>query len=182
MSVYLVRQVFEKLGTPAVAIATLKSSLCNLQPGTQTSSGGILYEKVETAEALAKQAEEAAIKKKAIEAAAKKREAAAKGEAAGGANGGSDLSKLDLRVGKILEVERHADADALYVEKIDLGEVRCAIKPMSRIATQRMGRITTLRPVPRSPAAPPMSPLITDERHAGERWLPMTSAPNDGLP
>lgn len=32
-------------------------------------------------------------------------------------------SKLDIRVGRILEVSRHPDADALYVEKIDLGEI-----------------------------------------------------------
>ncbi|XP_026750019.1 tyrosine--tRNA ligase, cytoplasmic [Galleria mellonella] len=31
-------------------------------------------------------------------------------------------SKLDIRVGHIVEVSRHPDADALYVEKIDLGE------------------------------------------------------------
>ncbi|XP_041980399.1 tyrosine--tRNA ligase, cytoplasmic [Aricia agestis] len=31
-------------------------------------------------------------------------------------------SKLDIRVGRIVEVSRHPDADALYVEKIDLGE------------------------------------------------------------
>lgn len=31
-------------------------------------------------------------------------------------------SRLDMRVGKIVEVSRHPDADALYVEKIDLGE------------------------------------------------------------
>lgn len=30
--------------------------------------------------------------------------------------------KLDIRVGRIIEVSRHPDADALYVEKIDLGE------------------------------------------------------------
>lgn len=30
--------------------------------------------------------------------------------------------KLDIRVGKIVEVKRHPDADSLYVEKIDLGE------------------------------------------------------------
>lgn len=30
--------------------------------------------------------------------------------------------KLDIRIGKIVEVSRHPDADALYVEKIDLGE------------------------------------------------------------
>lgn len=31
-------------------------------------------------------------------------------------------TRLDIRVGKIVEVKRHPDADSLYVEKIDLGE------------------------------------------------------------
>lgn len=31
-------------------------------------------------------------------------------------------SRLDIRVGKIVEVSKHPEADALYVEKIDLGE------------------------------------------------------------
>lgn len=31
-------------------------------------------------------------------------------------------SRLDIRVGRIVEVSRHPDADSLYVEKIDLGE------------------------------------------------------------
>lgn len=30
--------------------------------------------------------------------------------------------RLDIRVGKIVEVSKHPDADSLYVEKIDLGE------------------------------------------------------------
>jgi len=34
----------------------------------------------------------------------------------------SDISKLDIRVGKIVEVAKHATAEKLYVEKIDLGE------------------------------------------------------------
>ncbi len=29
---------------------------------------------------------------------------------------------MDIRVGKILSVEKHPDAEALYVEKVDLGE------------------------------------------------------------
>lgn len=33
-----------------------------------------------------------------------------------------DVSRLDLRIGKILDVSRHPDADALYVEKIDCGD------------------------------------------------------------
>lgn len=31
-------------------------------------------------------------------------------------------SRLDIRIGKIVEVSKHPDADSLYVEKIDLGE------------------------------------------------------------
>lgn len=33
-----------------------------------------------------------------------------------------DISRLDMRVGKIVEVSRHPDADTLYLEKIDCGE------------------------------------------------------------
>lgn len=33
-----------------------------------------------------------------------------------------DFKKLDLRVGKILEIENHPNADKLYLLKVDLGE------------------------------------------------------------
>jgi aminoacyl tRNA synthase complex-interacting multifunctional protein 1 len=33
-----------------------------------------------------------------------------------------DISALDIRVGKIVKVGKHPDADSLYVEEIDLGE------------------------------------------------------------
>ena len=33
-----------------------------------------------------------------------------------------EIHKIDLRVGKILSVEQHPEADELYVEQIDLGE------------------------------------------------------------
>lgn len=33
-----------------------------------------------------------------------------------------DVGRLDMRVGKIIEVSRHPDADSLYLEKIDCGE------------------------------------------------------------
>lgn len=33
-----------------------------------------------------------------------------------------NVSRLDMRVGKIVDVKRHPDADALYVEEIDCGE------------------------------------------------------------
>lgn len=34
-----------------------------------------------------------------------------------------DISRLDLRVGKIVDIQKHPDADALYLEKIDVGEL-----------------------------------------------------------
>lgn len=33
-----------------------------------------------------------------------------------------DVGRLDLRVGRIVKCEKHPDADALYVEQIDIGE------------------------------------------------------------
>ncbi|CEM24605.1 unnamed protein product [Vitrella brassicaformis CCMP3155] len=33
-----------------------------------------------------------------------------------------DISRLDMRVGRISSVEKHPDADSLYIEQIDLGE------------------------------------------------------------
>ena len=33
-----------------------------------------------------------------------------------------DISKCDIRVGRIIECSKHPEADLLYVEKIDLGE------------------------------------------------------------
>ena len=33
-----------------------------------------------------------------------------------------DVSRLDLRVGRILTAEKHPDADSLYVEQVDVGE------------------------------------------------------------
>lgn len=33
-----------------------------------------------------------------------------------------DVSRLDLRVGRIISAEKHPDADSLYVEQVDVGE------------------------------------------------------------
>ncbi|CAL8294662.1 unnamed protein product [Merluccius merluccius] len=53
-----------------------------------------------------------------------KTKAAVKGgkAAAGGEEEGLVPSRLDIRVGKIISVEKHPDADSLYLEKIDVGE------------------------------------------------------------
>lgn len=34
----------------------------------------------------------------------------------------SDLSLMEIRVGKIVEIGKHPEADSLYVEKVDIGE------------------------------------------------------------
>lgn len=34
----------------------------------------------------------------------------------------TELSRLEVRVGRVLECEQHPDADTLYVEKVDIGE------------------------------------------------------------
>ncbi|KAL2919593.1 hypothetical protein HK105_200505 [Polyrhizophydium stewartii] len=54
----------------------------------------------------------------------KKDKPAAAAAAAGSAADASlpDPSKLDIRVGTIVSVKRHPDADTLYVEEVDLGE------------------------------------------------------------
>lgn len=33
-----------------------------------------------------------------------------------------DVSRLDLRIGRIVTAEKHPDADSLYVEQVDVGE------------------------------------------------------------
>lgn len=60
------------------------------------------------------------------------KEAKAGGGGVGGKKGGAAAaaadttgpipSQIDLRVGKIVSVEKHPDADALYLEKVDFGE------------------------------------------------------------
>lgn len=38
------------------------------------------------------------------------------------AKSSSDLSCLEIRIGKIVEIGKHPEADTLYVEKVDVGE------------------------------------------------------------
>lgn len=42
-----------------------------------------------------------------------------------------DISKLDLRIGRVLSANKHPDADSLYVEQIELGEE----KPRTVVST-----------------------------------------------
>ncbi|MED6247394.1 Tyrosine--tRNA ligase, cytoplasmic [Ataeniobius toweri] len=53
-----------------------------------------------------------------------KTKAGGKGAKTGGGGEDGELvpSRLDIRVGKVISVEKHPDADSLYLEKIDVGE------------------------------------------------------------
>ena len=44
------------------------------------------------------------------------------GAGAAAAGDESKPSRLDIRIGKIVEVSKHPDAESLYIEKIDLNE------------------------------------------------------------
>ena len=48
--------------------------------------------------------------------------AAPAASAAAPAADAADVTKIDIRVGRILSCEKHPEADSLYVESIDLGE------------------------------------------------------------
>ncbi|XP_017001832.3 aminoacyl tRNA synthase complex-interacting multifunctional protein 1 [Drosophila takahashii] len=52
----------------------------------------------------------------------KEKKPAAEKPAAAAPEAPVDVGRLDLRVGRIVEVGRHPDADSLYLEKIDCGE------------------------------------------------------------
>lgn len=51
-----------------------------------------------------------------------KKEAANAAAAAAKPEAPVDISRLDLRVGRIISAKKHPDADALYVEEVDVGE------------------------------------------------------------
>ncbi|MGC6745503.1 tRNA-binding protein [Escherichia coli] len=37
----------------------------------------------------------------------------------------ADFARLEMRVGKIVEVKRHENADKLYIVQVDVGQKRC---------------------------------------------------------
>lgn len=63
-----------------------------------------------------------------------------------------DVSRLDLRVGRIIKAEKHPDADSLYVEQVDVGEpsprtvVSGLVKhiPLDQVNQDSEGAVTSL--------------------------------------
>lgn len=122
------KDIFQKLGKEPVALKDVGRDCRNLEVGTATTVGEVLYEKC-LSEAEMKDKAAASSKKKESyeEAQRRKKEAKAKQSAAGkkGQEEESDqpeFTKVDIRVGKIVKVWNHASADKLFCEEIDVGE------------------------------------------------------------
>jgi methionyl-tRNA synthetase len=125
-------KIFKKLGTEPTQLASLDPSCRNLKVGTKIEVGDVLYSK-SLSDTEVQDAKIAAQKKKKslAEAQARKKEAKAKNAAkasVGQQQGGGtdkeqpDFTKMDIRVGRIVKVWNHPDADKLFCEEIDVGE------------------------------------------------------------
>jgi methionine--tRNA ligase beta chain len=118
--------VFEMLHTqPTSKLSGLDFTCRNLVTGTTIDSGRILYTPVggkaeEPGAAEPKESFAAAQERKKAEK-AKKIAANAKVDEADLSNQ-PEFTKIDIRVGKIVDVWNHAEADKLFCEKIDVGE------------------------------------------------------------
>lgn len=88
-------------------------------PGKASISSNAIENTITTAGPVMTQIQEPAAKKEKKEKEAKKSN---EKSAAPSDNVAIDVSKLDFRIGKIIDINKHPDADSLYVEKIDCGE------------------------------------------------------------
>ena len=123
------KTIYEKLGKEPVSLVDLNRDCRNLSIGTSIQVGKVLYEKMLSEDE--KNSKGASGKKKESYEEAQKRKkekkaaAIASSEKGRGVSGGanqSDFTKMEIRVGKIMEVWNHDSADKLFCEKIDVGE------------------------------------------------------------
>ncbi|KAF5739139.1 methionyl-tRNA synthetase family protein [Tripterygium wilfordii] len=111
-----------KLGAPQPLFKELKDDEVDFLRG---KFAGSQADRIETAEAEAAKAAEQLKKTKISDVSGKKqRPAKPKAEAKPKAKAEPEISitRLDIRVGIIKKVQKHPDADSLYVEEIDIGE------------------------------------------------------------
>jgi methionine--tRNA ligase beta chain len=117
--------IFKKLGTEPVSLGALGKDCRNLAVGAEVQVGGVLYAKLVSAEEAT--AGEASKKKEThAEAQKRKKDKQKKLIAASSAGNGDadqpEFTKMEIRVGKIVKVWNHEEADKLLCEEIDLGE------------------------------------------------------------
>lgn len=92
-------------------LAPVTSTLVQ-EPASSTTCEKKVDKVVENKEKVSKKKEKSNIK------------SSGKGQASAVDNKPVDVSRLNLKVGKIVSVKRHPDADTLYVEQVDVGEER----------------------------------------------------------
>ena len=125
-----VATVVERLGHPLKLYGEIDASLTNLVPGTPTTASGVLYEELNEQGVVKRgDANQGAKKKmtkedfeKARAAKAAKKAANKKKNAKGKEPTGPLFTQVDVRVGKIVKVWNHPEAERLYCEEIDVGE------------------------------------------------------------
>jgi methionine--tRNA ligase beta chain len=125
------KKIFQKLNTEPTDLTSVDRSCRNLKAGTRVEVGDVLYTK-SLSQAEIEDSVAAALKKKESfsEAQRRKKEEKAKLVEKSAQRGGSgdanrsDFSKMDIRVGQIVKVWNHPEADKLFCEQIDVGEDR----------------------------------------------------------
>lgn len=121
--------IFRKLNTEPVALKDLGRECRNLPVGTTIEIGDVLYQKSLSDEEI-KDANAAATKKKESHSEAQKRKQEAKAKTIAASKKGQEsvdpnqpeFTKMDIRVGKIVKVWNHPEADKLFCEQIDIAE------------------------------------------------------------
>jgi methionine--tRNA ligase beta chain len=140
--------IFKKLNVAPTAIPDLSDDFMNLKTGAAVTSSSVLFQvldtKASTAPAAVAVAKAAPVNQppaavdsgkeakkpegkeaKKVEAKAKSAPPKEKGKAQAAPEDSAEqplFSKLDIRVGKVVEAEYHPEADRLFVEKIDVGD------------------------------------------------------------
>jgi len=123
------KRIYEKLGKEPVSLLDLNRDCRSLAPGTSIEVGQVLYEKMLSEDEKNKKGAIGKKKESYEEAQKRKKEKKAaaiasseKGRGTAGDANQSDFTKMEIRVGKIIEVWNHESADKLFCEKIDVGE------------------------------------------------------------
>jgi len=123
------KKIFEKLEKEPVSLVNLDRECRSLTVGATIQVGQVLYAKMLSDDEKDKKGGSGKKKESYEEAQKRKKEKKAaaiasseKGRAASGDANQSDFTKMEIRVGKIVEVWNHESADKLFCEKIDVGE------------------------------------------------------------
>jgi methionyl-tRNA synthetase len=123
-------KVFQKFNTKAIALVDLDMNCRNLESGCTIEVGGVLFTK-SLSDAELKTVENNGTKQKESHVEAQKRKKEEKAKMIAKSHGATqtvgdpnqpEFTKVEIKVGKIVKVWNHEDADKLFCEQIDLGE------------------------------------------------------------